>query len=278
MAETMAEGGKGVLSSFTTKVGPLPLWAWTAVPAGAFVIYSYWKSRQTPDGPPLVYEDGLEGDEGAQDEYLNTGLPSVGSGQIVPKGTNLNGWQVAPDGSSNMPETNDTWYQKALAYLTGQGANALQSSTALSAYIYGFPNAISESQAVLIERAVKGVGAPPSASYLPTVTKPATPDTPGTTKPPATVKTTKPGSVKGLKVVNNTVQWQAGSTGGSPITGYRVDIYMGKNVWRPITPSASWYATIPTGLAKKGTKTSVRVAAVNKNGTGPFSTATVSLP
>lgn len=268
-----------VLDSFKTRVGPLPLWAWTAVPAGCFIIYSYWKSRQstTDEGFPIVVEDPLEGDEG----YLNTGLPSVGEGSIIPKGTNLNGYQSAPDGSSNLPKTNDLWYQEALTYLTGQKANALQATTALSAYIYGVPNSISESQAALIERAVQGVGPPPTLAYTPTINKPATPK-PTTTTPtspkPTTSNTSKPGAVKNLKVVGNTVQWTAGSSGGTPITGFRVDVYMGNNQWKAINPSASWYAIIPKGLAKSGTKTSVRVAAVNKNGTGPFATTTVVLP
>lgn len=299
----MAEATENVpvVSSLTKKVGPLPLWAWTGIPAGAYVIYAYWKRRNSGEDAnyPLVVEDPLEGDEGANQDYLNTGLPSVGAGVSIP------GYQAAPTGTSNLPATNDDWYTKALNYLVGQGANALDAARALSAFVYGTSTTLPQSGLDLINQAVEEVGAPPTATGFnptlekpktttptPTTPKPTTP-TPTTPKPttpkpttpkpnaPTTGKKPKvPGKVRKLSWVKSqqynapVVQWAAGDSGGSPITDYRVAVYIGNNQWREIQESATWFAVI-NGI-KKGTKTTVRVAAVNAVGVGPYSTIVIT--
>jgi len=95
------------------------------------------------------------------------------------------------------------------------------------------------------------------------------------TAPTATAPTAAP--VIGTAVRGNTqatVSWSAvaaAGNGGSPITGYSVQVITGGNVIRTVTPG-NVTATVVAGLLN-GTSYTFRVAAVNAIGTGPLSAA-----
>lgn len=265
-----------VVDSFKTKVGPLPLWAWTAVPAGAYVIYAYWKRKQEPEGPPLVVEDGLEGDEGANQDYLNTGLPSIGPGSNIP------GYQAAPEGTSNLPQTNDAWYYKALSYMTGQGKNPAEVAKALGAYIYGVPATISQSQLDIINETISKVGAPPMFAQIPSVTQPTT------TTPSAPVGV--PAKPTGFRIVSMKPSgkavgvgfvWNAPIASEGQVTQYILEReHVGNpGVWaRQVVTGTATSATVVTAVpVGKSARYNFRLAAVNAKGISPYATVSAEV-
>lgn len=205
-----------VLDSITNKVGPLPAWAWAAIPAAGYVAWSYYKAAQ---GEGVIADDSTGGAEGtsAEDYGLNTG------------GTFLPGYGSAPGGSSNLPAVdtpqfnNSAWFKQAMNFLIGEGVPAMDAVTALNAYIYGFPTEITQTQFNALQKAITKIGAAPDGGFIPTVKV-------GTTAPPATgVKVPEAPTTVSIALPNATtanVKWgRPAVTGGSAIIGYKAELW-----------------------------------------------------
>jgi len=180
------------MGRLTNKVGPLPAWAWAAIPASLYVAYSYYRASQNPSAPIDAGADTSTGDPVA-DYGINNGssLPSYGS---------------APSGSSNLPPveqpqyTNAKWAQQAVTYLVSQGALPTDAVLVVNAYVLGYPQVVTAAQKALLEKAIKQFGPlPEGGGTIPTVNAPAPKPTPTPTPKPTTP--TKPKAPTGVRAV-----------------------------------------------------------------------------
>lgn len=164
MAETSPQNR--LLASLTRKIGPLPAWAWAAIPAGAYVAWSYYQAAQAP-----------EVDETADDFG---GQPSVADYGIQTGGASLPSYGAVPGGTSNIPIdsvetpdfTNEQWFRQASNWLIEEGVISTDTVTALNAYLYGTPEQISGTQMNALQRAIMRFGAAPDPAFVPSVAKP----------------------------------------------------------------------------------------------------------
>lgn len=202
-----------ILGRLTNKVGPLPAWAWAAIPATAYVAYSYWKASQG-EGVIADVEPGVE--TTPLDEYgLNTG------------GSSLPSYGATPNGSSNLPYVeapkpdNETWFRQASNFLVGEGVIPSDAIIALNAYLYGSPEEITTRQMDALQRAIIKFGAAPTPAFTPKV-KPDTPTQSAGPGMPRNLNATISGSTL-------TAFWNSpiggGSTGHGPADAYLVRIY-----------------------------------------------------
>lgn len=245
------------------KIGPLPTWAWAAIPAGGYVIWSYIKAAQEP---VIVDETGAPLDETDTSDYgLNTG------------GMYLPGYGAAPNGSSNLPPIdtpdpdNETWFRQASNFLISEGVNATDVITALNAYIYGVPASINTTQMNALQRALIRFGAAPDGGFIPRTT-------PAPTTPPPSSTVTKPEAPTNVGVAASTKTsitfvWSPPQrNGGAAIIGYQADL------WRNLKGKqqrARASLLLPTvrrktegGLGKASWQ--LRVRARNSKGWGPY--------
>ena len=205
-----------LLDRITTKVGPLPAWAWAAIPAAGYVAWSYYRASQgTAEGVTDAATGGAEGTD-AEDYGINTG------------GVYLPGYGSAPGGSSNIPPVsvpafdNLAWARQAVNYLISEGIPALDAVTAINAYIYGVPSQITQAQFNALQKAIQKFGPAPEAAFPPTVKPPTT------TPPPAPViKVPEAPTTVSFALANPTtatVRWgPPAQNGGSAIIGYKVE-------------------------------------------------------
>lgn len=230
-----------LLDRMQNKIGPLPTWAWVAIPAGGYVALSYLrKSREVP-----MPEDAAVSDSSAVDDYgINTGssfLPSYGA---------------APGGSSNLPDIgtpkfdNLSWSKAAIAFLITEGVTPTDAATAVNAYINGFPTTLNSTQFNALQKALQRFGAAPDGStYLPTLANNANPAPTAVPEAVTTVNAVLLGT-NGARVT-----WGVPQQPNGTILGYRVSWQSGKNqVWTNagstlILPTVRSYDV--TGLSRK---------------------------
>jgi Ca2+-binding RTX toxin-like protein len=133
--------------------------------------------------------------------------------------------------------------------------------TATSRVVTALTNGRSYTFAV---RAVNGFGAGPLSAQ----SSPVTPvGLPGTMAAPNATRGNQSASLS----------WTAPATnGGSPVTGYRIQVRTGATVARTVVTSTTATSTVVTGLTN-GTVYNFRVAAVNALGVGPFSASSATV-
>lgn len=198
------------------KIGPLPVWLWAAIPAGAYVVYSYYKVNQ---GADEIIDSTIPG---VVDEF-DSGYPS------------LPGYNNAPDGSPNLPPidppefTNRDWERQAISWLIGQHVSAATAARAVSSYLWGSPARLNTSEYQALERVVSAIGPAPEGGTWPDRPGPGTPPKPKP-KPPVNVP-----EVRGLRMTAErgtgkvVMQW-------SRLTGnYRYE-------WNMAGPGEGWKA------------------------------------
>lgn len=174
---------KSLFSRMGNKIGPLPAWAWAAIPAGAYVILSYYRaSRADVAVSDIPVEDGAAGTD---EEWYGVN-PGFG-------GTSLPGYASAATGSSNaVPpvETprydNQTWFRQVSNWLISEGVLSTDIVTALNAYLYGSPEAITEQQMDALQRGLIRYGAAPDPAFVPQVVKSQTVPAPAPSAPAPT--------------------------------------------------------------------------------------------
>lgn len=142
-----------IAERLTQKVGPLPAWAWAAIPVGGYIVWTYLQSSSVEaatatDGPT---------DEGTYEE----GYPT------------LPGYENAPYGSPNRPEveppryTNLEWSQQAIAYLISIGVRSDTANRAISAYLYGLPPTLNNEEYRALQRVLLQLGPSPRPGRIP---------------------------------------------------------------------------------------------------------------
>lgn len=230
-----------LLDRMQNKIGPLPTWAWVAIPAGGYVVLSYMRSR---NATPMPVDEAVS-DSSAVDDYgINTGssfLPSYGA---------------APSGSSNLPGfqvpdfDNLAWSKQGINFLISEGVTPTDAATAIGAYINGFPTTLNSSQMAALQKVLQRFGAAPDGStYLPTQADNANPTPTAVPEMPTTVNAVLLGN-NGVRVT-----WGVPQQANGTILGYRVSWQSGKNnVWTNagsslVLPTARSYDQ--SGLARK---------------------------
>jgi LysM repeat protein len=147
--------------ALTNRLGPLPVWGWLAL--GTAGLYYYEKHR---------------GGAGTGQGGIISGIFGNGSGQGANvAAANTSGTQAAADASAS--DTNQSWGNDAIQYLTGQGYTQSQAQSAVGSYLTG--SQLDPSQATLVDVAAAGIGNPPQlmvpirqAPQMPTPTVPGT--------------------------------------------------------------------------------------------------------
>ena len=149
---------------------------------------------------------------------------------------------------------------QALSGTTVAGSVTLTDPTVRSATISGLVNGTSYTLRV---RATNGLG----AGAWSDASNAVTPAAPATAPGAPTIGTATAGDAQAV------VRWTPGSTGGSPITSYEVQVFTGTALVRTVTglPAGATSATV-TGLTN-GTAYTFRVRAVNAVGAGTPSAA-----
>lgn len=261
-----------VLNRLTNKVGPLPAWAWAAIPAAAYVAYSYYRAANSTEDAPVEEGPSTE----PTGDYATDGYG-------VNNGASLPGYGTAPNGTSNIPPvetpklTNETWFRQASNYLIGEGVTSTDVVTALNAYLYGSPQKINSTQMSALQRALIRFGVAPDPAFVPELeAKPTTP-APKPTPKPTTKPVAKPNQPRNVKITKTQfagiyrISWAAPS-GGGPLTTYVVQKQFNAGAWQTVAAGASWFADI-NGVGK-GMLTA-RVAAVGPGGQSGWATATI---
>jgi hypothetical protein len=201
-----------LVERLSNKIGPLPAWAWAAIPAAAYVAYAYYQAARAPSEGVEPLDDGSS----YADDY-----------GINPGGASLPGYSTTPSGSSNLPFVdpprydNTIWYKQASNYLISEGVSPVDIVTALNAYLYGFPKTINQTQMNALNKAITKFGAAPEGGQIPTVGTPTTPP-----KPPTVTVPDAPTNVRVGMANPKTARVAWGRpqlTGGSPIIGYKIE-------------------------------------------------------
>lgn len=143
--------------------------------AGGFVLYRYWKSRQTPATASVsapMDSSVAQGGGGSPGTYSGIGA-----------GTSI--------------LTDADWTNEVVSLLTAQGWDGQAVLTALGKYLNG--QSLTDSEVAIVQAALAVAGTPPSGSHniirtgpTPTPTPTPTPPPAGTPKPPTPVSV-KPG-------------------------------------------------------------------------------------
>jgi hypothetical protein len=157
--EVATVGAKSVGNKLTTRIGPLPAWAWAAIPAGGFIIWSYIRNASAGAGV-----NGDPAPAPVDEEYLNTGYPS-----ITPSG----GFVTAPSGSSNPPTvtqppyTNTLWRRDAYNYLISQQIEPVMAVRVLDAYLKGLNIQLNVTEMNALQMAIGHLGEAPNGGKIP---------------------------------------------------------------------------------------------------------------
>lgn len=198
-----------VTDRLTSKIGPLPAWAWAAIPATGYVVWSYYRASQ--DGGTDVVDEPLP-----EDEY-GVNLPDPGNSYLP-------GYGPTPDGSGNLPYidppqyTNLVWGRQAINYLISEGVSAVDASIAISAYINGYPQTVNQTQMNALQKAIQRLGPAPETYHMPTL-GPGTPGTGNRPEAPTTVTAVQSGA-NGAKV-----SWGPPMQPNGTIIGYQIQSY-----------------------------------------------------
>jgi hypothetical protein len=126
----------------THKVGPLPVWAWSA---GAVGVY-YWYTHYGPGAAKTASSNAAQEQQVIRDQFVST--PMYGGSKY---------------------KTNAEWEDAALNYLVGESVPPDQASNALYAYLNSQPLTAQEQSDVNL--AIEGIGPPPEIP-APAVVKP----------------------------------------------------------------------------------------------------------
>ena len=164
-----------IKESLTTKLGPLPAWAWGATLGGSYVVYRYIKSAQAGNATQGV-DTSAVGDVGTASDF------SQGFGQTSPGLGGINGSTgILTNQTDQAPADNVTWGKEAVNWLISQGINPLVAADAIGAYLYGTGQQLNATETAALNMALKHFGTPPEGVIQP---PPTTPIPSPTTKPP----------------------------------------------------------------------------------------------
>jgi hypothetical protein len=208
--------------------------------AAVYVGYRYWKSRSAASTATTTPTDTTLGSSGVTD----TAGGAYGPGNV----------QYAGTGSINGTlQTNAEWTQAAVQNMVSQGWDAQATSVALGKYLSA--QALTDTEATIVQTAVALTGPPPSGSYYIIHTTGTT----STTKAPVSA----PGGFHNIQP--GRTAWTAGWNAVSGATGYEVQYkWTGTSAKTSNTNANIW------GL-KPNTKYEYRVRAYNATGSGPWS-------
>lgn len=175
----MAEDdGFNLKDSLTKKIGPLPAWAWAAIPAGGYLAYA-WFFRAEP-----------EGDSTETDSFSDVGMDDTGDysggypGSL--QGENymdhIGGFGDAPMGTSNIaewlfnmeqnqqqdepsgPPSKQEWRAKAIEFGMAEGLGQAKTINAVQDWLNN--QELNKTQWNTIRRIVDGIGAPANPPEL----------------------------------------------------------------------------------------------------------------
>jgi len=231
-----------VLDSLKTKAGPLPVWAWAAIPAGAYVAYSYYKAASggNTDAPTDDFMSPV-GDD------FDTGFPSIPPPDEPPTSDRP---LPEPD-----PYTNADWERDAVSWAIGQGLNPLAAITGVRAYLYGRPSSVNREQMNILRQIIVAKGSAPDGGNIPPLSEVSHEPPDKNTAIPA-----PPGGV-GLRKIQGKLQatWNASRTAN---VRYEVEHKRDKGPWVLLRSTDNNHAEFE---AREGAHT-VRVRARNKHG------------
>lgn len=197
------------------QVGPLPLGAWMAVIGGGLAL-GWYATRSGGAGTDAAPEDQLLAESGV----------GTGGGQFVYEPPTT----ITPDTT----ETLDQWADRAIRYLISLGTPPLDADRAIKKYTSN--QTLTNSEGVLVNKAINGIGPPPPGE-LPA---PSTVEPPPSPTPTVTRKITisAPSSFRrGTSVVvNGRVTEGSKGVGGIVVTVHRKRF---GGAWR-------WYKIAPT--------------------------------
>lgn len=199
------------------KVGPLPAWAWAAIPAVGYIAYSYYRAAKSDNAATVDQANPTADPTDPNADYgLNTG------------GAYLPGYGSVPYGSSNPPidpltttptVTNETWGRMAMNWLISQGITSSDALTAVNSYLYGNPQTVNSTQLDALQSVLMHYGPAPQPAFVPSITPPPAKTTPG----PVTNAVARPTGVTSVSAT-----WgPPANDGGQPILGYHIDGYVG---------------------------------------------------
>lgn len=160
-----------VTDALTSKVGPLPAWAWGLGLGGGIIAFRTWKAKQstppaavTSDGETAAGEanpqDGTPADGGEPGTVGNYGLPSgyqANPGGVIGSDGTYSG-SNAPTG----PDTNLDWSNMAFDILRAQGYSPLPASEAIRKYLNGEP--VTPQEEGMVSLALRQLGQPPEGA------------------------------------------------------------------------------------------------------------------
>jgi len=254
-----------LLKRMTNKVGPLPAWAWAAIPAVGYIGWSYYKAAQ---GDSVVDPTSDAANDTLDNQY-GINVPSA----------YLPSYGATPYGSSNLPYidtpqyTNLMWSRQAINYLISEGVSPTDAVTAISAYINGYPTTLNTAQSQALQKAIAKLGpAPEGTSFVPGT---------NTTTPQVVPEAPTSVTATALSTTSARVNWQPPQRTNGAIIGYRVQAYKfpaaGATKWPLVKTMLVLPATRSftfTGLSA-GTSYAIHVEARNAKGYGPYAQAPV---
>lgn len=142
------------------KVGPLPIGAWVVVVAGGLAVGYYINNKQKKSAP-------------AEQQLTESGV-GTGGGTFLP----INPPSTTPD--ETVPETNQSWGNKAITWLIAQNINANTANSAVTKFLSGQTLDAVESAAIAM--VLGRFGPPPEGTSSP-------PDNPAPSAPTNLVAT-----------------------------------------------------------------------------------------
>lgn len=161
----------------TQDAGPLPVWVWDVGIGVIAVAYIWWTGRDS--GTTAVESAGstvASGSDAVFDAIDGAFKPGTSGSASV------------GDEAPTEIDTNVAWGFRAVSYLVGQGIAPVTAQVAIGKYLA--EEELTDADAVLVNRAVAGIGAPPTPIRVNVPTPPT---------PPAPVKVT----IKSWQRLNN---------------------------------------------------------------------------
>lgn len=169
-----------ITESLTRKLGPLPTWAWAAIPFGGYVAYAWWRSRSAPavvDGGEVIPEDEI---------YLE-GLPTVPTGGFNVAGGGSTATVAPPEDTI---DSNLEWGNRAVGFLISTGVSPTIAASAIGKYLYGSDIPLNAQETAALNEALRKIGIPPEGVIVPPAT--TAPPTPTPVTPPPAKAAPKP--------------------------------------------------------------------------------------
>ena len=145
----------------TQDAGPLPVWVWGVGIGVIAVAYIWWTGRDS--GTTAVESAGstvASGSDAVFDAIDGAFKPGTSGSASV------------GDEAPTEIDTNVAWGFRAVSYLVGQGVAPVTAQVAIGKYLA--EEKLTDADAVLVNRAVAGIGAPPTPIRVNVPTPPAT--------------------------------------------------------------------------------------------------------